>query len=77
MVKKLIKSKQVTIEKGYFKEIPLLNGKWGSLLLMHLMFQYLSIKYNAITSKIMTDMILNRIIDIRPLVISGGEIVEK
>ena len=71
-IRRVLRDTSATIVDRKYPEMPLLNGKWAPLFFIHLVIQYLSVKYNINTSVLISGLILDRILDISPTSISGG-----
>lgn len=71
-IRRVLKDTSATIVDRKYPEMPLLNGKWAPTFFIHLVIQYLSVKYNVDTASILSGLILDKIIDISPTSISGG-----
>lgn len=74
-IRRLLSESSTEIVKRQYPEMPLLNGKWAPLFFIHLVIQYLSVKYNINTSALISGLILDRILDISPTSITGGALM--
>ena len=69
-VKKLISKNNLKIQKVSYRDRPLMNGKWAPVMFVHVILYELNSKYMAKVSKMLTEMIFKRKIEIEPM--SGG-----
>lgn len=75
-IQRLIKSHELRFESIKYKNKPLLNGKWGSLIFVHIILYELNAKYMIKVAKMLTEMIFNRKIEIDNYKsIKGGNII--
>lgn len=76
-VTKLIKAKKITIETKDCKRMPLLSGKWGPLIMVHMMLYYLNANYAFEVSEMLTDLIFANRLDPRTGRMDGGRARER
>ena len=69
-IQNFMKENKIELHKRHYNDRPLLNGKYGSLLFVHIILYELNSKYAQRVAKMLTDMIFKRKIEIRN--ISGG-----
>ena len=73
-ISRLMKNNNIQIEKKTYKNKPLLNGKYGPIVFIHLILHYLNAKYMFEVATILTDMVLNKKINIQTSNMKGGSI---
>ena len=61
----LLQNHNIKLNEFHYNKKPLLNGKWGPLIFVHLILFYLNSKYMLEISQMLTNMIFQRRIDIR------------
>ena len=71
-VTKLVKAKKITFETKDRKRMPLLSGRWGPLIMVHMMLYYLNANYAFEVSEMLTDLIFANRLDPRTGKMDGG-----
>lgn len=76
-ITKLVKAKKITIKTKDCPGMPLLNGKWGPLIMVHMMLYYLNANYAFEVSEMLTDLIFANRLDPRTGRMDGGRARER
>ena len=71
-ISRFIQNNHIEIKSENYKKKPLLNGKYGPIVFIHLILNYLNAKYMIEVASLLTDMILNRKITIQTSNMEGG-----
>ena len=69
-IQEFVRRNDLKIRKVSYEDRPLMNGKWAPVMFVHIILYELNSKYALKVSKMLTDMIFKRKIEIDPM--SGG-----